>query len=108
MKKITLEQDKKFRTDIELEVLCLGGIRENENTCNDMYVFNGTKNNLHIKFDNNNGSEVYTLFCRFDKTNEITGNLNPKCNFFLKKTNNIDEDVKEFKKHIRQLILKIN
>lgn len=107
MKKITTKDDKQFRTDIELILLCKKAVRVEKETCNDKYKIEG-KNTLNIRIDNNVGSAVYTVYCRFDESNALTGIYNSKHNFHVFASNGVESAVKDFNQFINQCSKYIN
>lgn len=107
MKKVTKKEDHQFRTDIELILLCKKAIRVEKETCNNKYKIEG-KNNLNIWIDNNTGSAVYTVFCRFDELNDLTGIYNSKHNFHVFASVGVESAIKEFNQFINQCLKYIN
>ena len=110
MKKITKADDLRFRTDIELILLCKKAVRVNKETCNDKYKIEG-KNSLNIRIDNNAGSPVYSVYCRFDESNnltDLTGIYNSKHNFHVFASDGVESAVKEFNQFINQCLKYIN
>ncbi len=107
MKKITKKDDLKFRTDIELILLCKKAVRVERETCNDKYKIEG-KNSLNIRIDDNAGCSVYTVYCRFDELNDLTGTYNSKHNFHVFASNGVENAVKEFNQFINQCLKYIN
>lgn len=107
MKKITTKDDLQFRTDIELILLCKKAIRVDKETCNDKYKIEG-KNSLNIWIRNNVGSAVYTVYCRFNELNDLTGIYNSKHNFHVLASDGVDSAIKEFNQFINQCLKYIN
>ena len=107
MKKITKKDDLRFRTDIELNLLCKNAIRVEKETCNDKYKIEG-ENTLNIWIDNNAGSAVYTVFCRFNESNDLTGIYNSKHNFHVFASNGVESAIKQFNQFINQCLKYIN
>ena len=108
MKAITIKNDLKFRTEIELILLCKGATRVDEDKCNDRYILSGKKNTLNIHIDNNIGSTVYSVYCKFNDCNELTGAYNSKHNFHMFSDNAIELIISDFNKFINQCMKYIN
>lgn len=106
--KINKKNDLKFRTDCILEVLCKGGIDIfNETNRNSNYRIVGEKNSLELMFYENAGSELYTVFCRFEKPISDMGNpYSGKHNFFS--TMELEDAIKEFNAFLRTCVEKLN
>ena len=107
MKKITTKDDKQFRTEIELNLLHNKAVRVEEETWSDRYKIEG-KNTLNIRIDNNVGTPVYSVYCRFDELNELTGIYNSKHNFHAFASSGVESAVKEFNQFINQCSKYIN
>jgi len=106
--KINKKNDLKFRTDCILEVLCNGGIDIfNETNRNSNYRIVGEKNSLELMFYENVGSEIYSVFCCFEKPILNMGNpYSGKHNFFTKC--DLEDAIREFKSFLREAVEKLN
>ena len=105
MKKITTKEDKQFRTEIELILLCNKAVRVEEET--NKYKIEG-QNTLSIRIDNNIDSAVYTVYCSFNESNELSGVYNSKHNFHVFASSGVESAVKEFNQFINQCLNYIN
>lgn len=79
--KIKKVDDRKFRIAVTLLLMSEGAIEINETMRSDNYRIVGANNAAEFFIDDNVGSEVYSVFCRFDKCNELSGDMNSKHNF---------------------------
>jgi hypothetical protein len=106
--KINKKNDLKFRTDCILEVLCKGGIDIfNETNRNSNYRIVGEKNSLELMFYENVGSEIYCVFCRFEKPIPNMGNpYSGKHNFYAQ--SDLEDAIIEFKSFLREAVKKLN
>lgn len=106
--KINKKNDLKFRTDCILEVLCHGGIDLwEEKHINSNYRIVGKNNSLELMFYENVGSELYSVFCRFEKPLSDMGNpYSGKHNFFSKM--DLEDAIKEFNTFLRSCIKRLN
>lgn len=105
--KIKNVDDHKFRTDATLEALCRDAKPINEWVMNGNYRIEGAKNSLELYFGDNSGSELYSVFCRFDKPNELTG-ATGKCNVFFGMEYSAIEAANEFGKTLRNMLKYLN
>lgn len=104
--KISKKNDLKFRTDCILLVLCKNAFSINTEIRNGNYRIEGSKNSIEFFFDGNKDSEVYSVFCRFDKCNDLSGYMNSKYNFFS--TSNLETAIKEFNLFLNDIIKTLN
>lgn len=100
--KVSKRNDLKFRTECTLMVLCENAFAINETLMNGNYRIEGDKNSLELMFRENTGSELYSVFCKFDKCNELSGSMNSKHNFHT--TSDMNEAVKEFKLFLKEAV----
>lgn len=106
--KINKKNDLKFRTDCILDVLCKGGIDIfNETHINSNYRIVGKKNSLELMFYENVGSELYSVFCRFETPILNLGNpYSGKYNFYSQA--DLDNAKNEFNMFLKECVEKLN
>jgi hypothetical protein len=94
--KISKRNDLKFRTECTLLVLCENAFAINETLRNGNYRIEGEKNSLELMFYENTDSEIYCVFCKFDKPVVGLGNQwSGKHNFHT--NSDMNEAINEFK-----------
>lgn len=108
MKKINKKDDLKFKTDCILEVLCYGGVDLwEEKHINSNYRIVGKNNSIELMFYENVGSELYSVFCRFEKPLSDIGNpYSGKNNFHS--TSNVQDAIKQFNVFLKTCVEKLN
>lgn len=100
--KVTKVLDHKFRTAATKMILVYNAKVINEAVRNGSYKVDGEINNVEIYVDDNIGSGLFSVFCRFDNCNELTGYMNSKHNFHTQST--CDLALVEFQKFILELV----
>ena len=100
--KVSKKNDLKFRTACILLVLCENAFAINETLRNGNYRIEGEKNSLEVVFYDNSGSGFYSVFCRFDKCNELSGYMNSKHNFYS--SSDMNAAVKEFELFLKDAV----
>lgn len=98
--KISKKKDLEFRTQCTLLVLCENAIPINEKLVNGNYKIIGSKDSVEITIREN--EFLYSVFCRFDKHNELTGFNNTKHNFHT--TADLNTAMKEFEFFLKELV----
>lgn len=105
MRKITILQNKKFITECEKLIKANYGLSVGENR----FEIKGRKDNLYISLFDNTKSQLYSVFCRFDKCNVLTGNMNSKHNLHVSGAIFSTLDAVElFGKHLTECLAQIN
>lgn len=104
--KINKKNDLKFRTECTLLVLCENAVAINTEYKNGNYRINGVKNSVEFTLNENVGSGLFSVFCRFDNCNELSGSMNSKHNFHTQSS--VDNAIKEFDLHLREIVKILN
>ena len=104
--KINKLQNLLFKQSVAQLILLRNAYPNNERVQLYDYRIIGFRNSLELKIDNNQGCQCFCVFCRFDKLNELTGNLNGKHNFYS--TNPVNVAICDFEDFLNECVEYLN